>query len=281
MKALYENIDKHKQGASFVAYHSVVPYFEFKWHYHPEYELTLITKGEGKRLVGDSYESFETGDLVLLGSGLPHTWSSEPQRGGTSAVVIQFSSEFIGSFLRHAEFADIERLLSNASSGLFFPSVQNRNTVTLIKKLPSRTGIEKVMALLDILRQLSIQQPSALASEFFSPVKGKESEGRINKVFTYIQKQSADGLSLRKAAELVHLSDSAFCKFFKRVTGRTFSDYVNDIRTGNACRLLTETDRTIGEVAHASGFESLTYFNRVFLKKKGMTPGAFRKGIRQ
>ncbi|MES2485851.1 MAG: AraC family ligand binding domain-containing protein, partial [Bacteroidota bacterium] len=97
MKALYENVESKRINTSFVAYHSMVPYFEFKWHYHPEYELTLITKGSGKRLVGDSYESFTEGDLVLLGGGLPHTWMSEPEAGNTAAVVIQFSEDFIST----------------------------------------------------------------------------------------------------------------------------------------------------------------------------------------
>ncbi len=282
MKAAYENVESKKEGASFVAYHSVVPYFEFKWHYHPEYELTLITRGEGKRLVGDSYENFEAGDFVLLGSGLPHTWSSEPNvKDSASAVVIQFSAEFINSFLQYPEFEAIKRLLKASQTGLCFPAETTETIIKKIKKLPERTGIARVTSLLDILQMLSTQSGRQLSSEFFASAKGKENEERINKVCGYIQKHSAESISLDKAAGLVGLTNSAFCKFFKRVTGKTFSDYVNDIRTGNACRLLTESDRTINEIAFASGFESLTYFNRVFLKKKKMTPGVFRKSIKR
>lgn len=280
MKAAYENVENKKQGASFVAYHSVVPYFEFKWHYHPEYELTLITQGEGKRLVGDSYENFEVGDLVLLGSGLPHTWSSEPTiKDKTSAVVIQFSTEFINSFLQHTEFDGIKRLLDASHSGLHFPTEPSEAIIRKIRKLPEQTAIARVISLLDILQMLSTQAGKPLSSEFFASAKGKENEERINRVCGYIQKHSAESISLDKAAGLVGLTNSAFCKFFKRVTGKTFSDYVNDIRTGNACRMLTESDKTINEIAFASGFESLTYFNRVFLKKKKMTPRDFRNSI--
>jgi AraC-like DNA-binding protein len=281
MKALYENVESKKGDTSFVAYHSVVPYFDFKWHYHPEYELTLITKGSGKRLVGDSFESFTEGDLVLLGQGLPHTWTSEPlEKKKVSAVVIQFSQEFISSFLKHTEFNDITKLLAQSATGLFFPSDECRSLIKKIQKLPEKEGVNRVTALLNILQQLAEQNPQELATKFFTSAKSKENEVRINKVFRYIQEHSSGNINLEKAASLVHLTDSAFCKFFKRVTGKTFSDYVNDIRIGNACRLLTDSDRTVNEIAFESGIETLTYFNRVFLKKKGMTPGTFRKSIR-
>lgn len=282
MKAFYENIESKKGSNSFVAYHSVVPYFEFKWHYHPEYEIAMITSGEGKRLVGDSYENFYTGDLVLLGSGLPHTWASEPAgKKNVSAVVIQFSEAFIGSFLQFDEFSEIRKLLDNASMGLHFPKESYKDIAQDIENLPYKEGVERVTALIEILRQLALKRPVPLASEFYTPARKKENEVRINKVCGYIQKHSGSNISLERAASLVHMSPSAFCKFFKRVTAKTFSDYVNDIRIGNACRMLTESDNTISEIAFASGFESLTYFNRVFMKKKGLTPGNFRKNLRQ
>ena len=281
MKAAYENVEIRKGNTSFVVYHSIVPYFEFKWHYHPEYELTLITKGSGKRLVGDSYENFSEGDLVLLGSGLPHTWASERvEKGKVSAVVIQFSEIFIKSFVQHPEFADVGKLLAGASTGLHFTKENSREIIKKIEKLPSKESVARITGLLSILQLLAQQDGKPLASAFFTSAKGKENEERINKVCRYIQEHSGESISVEKAATLVHLSSSAFCKFFKRVTGKTFSDYVNDIRIGNACHLLTESDKTINAIAFESGFESLTYFNRTFLKKKKSTPGMFRKSIR-
>lgn len=262
-----------------MAYGFTVPYFEFKWHYHPEYELTLITQGNGKRLVGDSYESYSTGDLVLLGSELPHTWTSDPVKNKkVSAVVVQFSREFIERFLDLEEFKRIGSMLSSANRGLFFPD--SENVAQELKALLSLSGIEKITALINILQRLTSLTPHKLSSEYFQLVKGQETESRVNKVCQYIQKHSDEPLSLDQAAALIHLSRSAFSKFFKRATGKTFSDYVNDIRIGKACRLLTETDKAVNEIAYATGFDSLTYFNRVFLKKKGVTPRQFRIGLR-
>ena len=275
MKALYEDIASKKGNESFLAYSFKVPAFEFKWHYHPEYELTLITKGSGKRLVGDSYESFDVGDLVLLGPDLPHTWSSQSiNKQYVSAIVVQFSEEFINSFSSLKEFSKILKLLAASSHGLFFP-----HALTIyrsLEELPELSGVEKVAALLTILQKLTGQKCMKLSSEYFSAVKGEETENRINKVCQYIQKNASKNITLDQAAGLIHLSRSAFSKFFKRATGKTFSDYVNDIRIGNACYLLTESDKAINEIAYESGFESLTYFNRVFLRKKGITPRQFR-----
>lgn len=275
MKAIFEDIPSKKGNESFLAYEFTVSLFDFKWHYHPEYELTLITEGFGKRLVGDSNENFETGDLVLLGPGLPHTWSSEEREKKTvSAIVIQFSEEFIESFLHLHGFDKISNLLSSSSRGLHF-----QNPIELyqqIEQLPQVSGVEKVTSLLSILHRLATQKYIQLSSEYFNAVKSEETENRINKVCQFIQRNFKKGINLEQAASLIHLSNSAFSKFFKRATGKTFSDYVNDMRIGNACQQLTESDKTIGEIAFNSGFESLTYFNRVFLKKKGATPRKFR-----
>ena len=275
MKALYEDIASKKGNESFLAYAFEVPFFEFKWHYHPEYELTLITKGKGKRLVGDSYENFESGDLVLLGSDLPHTWSSDKVKNQkVSAVVVQFSADFIHRFLTLTEFDKISGMLAASDRGLFFRDAENVHEA--LEGLTKLSGVEKITSLLDMLQKLTAQPCEKLSSEYFNAIKGEETENRINKVCQYIQKNASNDITLEQVAALIHLSRSAFSKFFKRATGKTFSGYVNDIRIGNACYLLTESDKAINEIAYETGFESLTYFNRVFLKKKEITPRDFR-----
>jgi len=278
MKALLEDIEGKKGNESFLAYSFTVPSFEFKWHFHPEYELTLITRGSGKRLVGDSYQNFEAGDLVLLGPDLAHTWVSNPsgKAKDVSAVVIQFSATYIQSFLVLHEFKEIASLLSSAPFGLAFSS---QGIAEPIAELPNKAGVEKVAALMLILQKLTTQKPKKLASGYFRPVRGTENEKRINIICQYVQKHASEKFSLEKVATLVHLSRSAFCKFFKRATGQTFTDYVNDIRIGIACELLIESEKHINEIAYRSGFDSLTYFNRIFIKKKGVTPRKFREQI--
>jgi AraC-like DNA-binding protein len=288
IRASFEDIDSKKGTNSYLAYRYNVPLFPFQWHYHPEYELTLILEGAGKRMVGDSYEYFSPGDLVLLGPGLPHTWVSE---GASAAVVVQFSDTFITPLLQYAECERIRKLLMRSAVGLCFPARAVRggakppaaggNTALgeLVRQLPGKRGVARITGLLEVLQALAIATAQPLASSYFQPARGRKAEGRINKVCQYIQKHSSEDVSLQKIASLVNLSESAFCKFFKRTTGKTFSDYLVDIRVGHACHLLSESDDTISEIAYQAGFDSLTYFNRVFLRKKGLRPREFRKGV--
>jgi AraC-like DNA-binding protein len=281
MKAAFENIETLKGNLAYVAYSFTVPFFEFKWHYHPEYELTLITSGSGKRIIGDSHEHFSEGDLVLCGSGLPHTWSSESLKNETvSAVVIQFSETFINDFVRYQECGDIRQLLERSGRGLFFGDDIAASVGKSVAKLPGQKGVARITSLLKILEKLSGSDATTLSSEFYTASRSKETENRINKVCQFIQDHAAEDITVAQASEMVHLSKSAFCKFFKRTMRTNFSDYVNDIRIANACYLLSETDKPVREIAMETGFESLTYFNRIFMKKKTRTPSAFRKNHR-
>lgn len=278
MKAAFENVETLKGNRAYVAYSFTVPFFPFKWHYHPEYELTLITKGSGKRIIGDSHEPFSQGDLVLCGSGLPHTWSSEPfKHDNVSAVVIQFSEGFINDFTQYTECGDIRQLLTASARGLFFDDTVSASVAKSITKLPNQDGVARITSILKILQKLSESQHQTLSSEFYTASRSKETENRINRICRFIQDHSTENITVEQASAMIHLSKSAFCKFFKRTMKTNFSDYLNDIRIANACYQLSETDKTIREIALETGFESLTYFNRVFLKKKNRTPSAFRK----
>lgn len=277
MKPMLEDINAKKGQHSFMAYNISSHRFDFFWHYHPEYELTLILKGNGRRLVGDSHGSFDSGDLVLIGPDLPHTWVSDGSfKGKTAAVVIQFSSNFIERFTELSELSAINKLLVQARSGILFKEKKSTTVVEQMKLLPDKNGVEKIIGLLQILQELAKLKHASLASPFYQPLKGKENENRINKVCQYVQKHAAENMTTHKVAALIHLSPGAFCKFFKRITCKTFSDYVNDIRIANVCRELMATDKQIAEIAYGNGFETLTYFNRVFLKKKGVRPSEYR-----
>ena len=278
MKPKLEHVSHRVNNQSFLCYEVNVPAFEFLWHYHPEYELTYISKGKGKRLVGDSYETFEAGDLVLLGPLLPHTWITEKKgKENCSAIVIQFTHDFVKQLFQFPEMSAFEKLFVKADRGLHFNAAKNRNCILLLTKMVQSNELVSFTLLLQVLQQLAVKKPVPLTSVQYKPIKGNENQQRINKVFLYIQNEFKESVALKKAASLIHLSESAFCKFFKRASGKTFSDYTNEVRIGHACQLLIETDKAIGEIAFESGFESLTYFNRVFLKKKKVRPGRYRK----
>ena len=278
MRASFENIAAGNVAQAFSAYRLQVPGFEFNWHYHPEYELTLILKGAGKRMVGDSYESFREGDLVLIGPNLPHTWASEKIKKKDAmqeAIVVQFSPSIFSGFHVYPEFTGIRKILEQSAHGLSFQlSAGIRRNMEI---LPLKKTADRIALLIRILDQLAVEKFSVLSAGNYGALKGVKNEKRISQLSNYVQANFSKPITLANAARIVHLSPGAFCKFAKKAFGKTFSDHVNDIRVSHACKLLTETDKPISAIAFAAGFESLTYFNRVFLRKKGMQPNAFRK----
>ncbi|MBS1752800.1 MAG: AraC family transcriptional regulator [Bacteroidetes bacterium] len=274
MRAILEDIQSRQVNQSFVAYEFTVPFFEFKWHYHPEYELTLIKKGKGKRIIGDSHQFFLDFDLVFIGPGLPHTWFSDSGHEDCEAVVIQFREIFIQHFIKLKEFYPVTKLLIDSKQGLFFKG--NEDLYKKIMALPGQEGLTRVSELLTVLQLLAEQNGQALSSKDYTIHKNTKTFKRINLVCQHIQSHYQEKLSIEKVAGMLFLTKSAFCKFFKRAMKTPFSDYVNDIRIGHSCRMLTASDKTIKEIALECGFESLTYFNRVFQKKNGMTPSRYR-----
>jgi AraC-like DNA-binding protein/uncharacterized RmlC-like cupin family protein len=278
MRAKLEQFPQDAQGHSILCYEVKAPSFDFYWHYHPEYELTFILKGEGKRLVGDTYETFKAGDLVLLPPMLPHTWISEKGRNGNClAIVIKFSQASIEQLCQLPELASFKKLLTTAARGLQFTGSKSKELVPLLKLLLRGDTMTKLTSFLQVLHTITQAKATSIASRHYKPLKGNENQQRLNAIFRYVEKEFRSTISLKKAASLIHLSESAFCKYFKRASGKTFSDYTNDVRIAHACELLIETDKPISEIALQSGFESLSYFNRVFLAKKKLRPREYRK----
>ena len=276
MKAILEDIKTNQGISSFHAFRYQVPYFQFKWHYHPEFELTYIVKGNGYRIVGNSYEPFNDGDLVLLGSNLPHTWSGKADGDVNSdAIVIQFSSEFILPFLELNESLLIKKMLDSSLRGINFEP--DEQLVTKIIEITETNGVERILKLISILDILSKKQIKLIAPNTFHNVVSRKSEVRINKVCLFIQNNFQNKIYLKEVADLIYLTESNFCKFFKKATGKTYSDYVNEIRINEASRLLFQSDKTISQISFECGSETLSYFNRVFLNKKGITPSVYRK----
>jgi AraC-like DNA-binding protein len=279
MRAKLEQFPQDAQEHSFLCYEVKAPLFDFYWHYHPEYELTFILKGEGKRLVGDTYETFKAGDLVLLPPMLPHTWISEKHKNGTClAIVIKFSQASMEQLCQLPELASFKKLLSLSARGLQFTGSKSKEVVPLLKLLLQGDAMTRLMRFLQVLNEITQAKATPIASTQYKPLKGNKNQKRLNAIFKYVEKEFRSTISLKKAASLIHLSESAFCKYFKRASGKTFSDYTNDVRIAHACELLIETDKPISEIALQSGFESLSYFNRVFLAKKKLRPREYRFG---
>jgi AraC-like DNA-binding protein len=269
-------------AASFVYRIKREPGFSAFWHYHPEYQLTLVVRGQGKRFVGDHVSPFKVGDLVLTGPDLPHMWCSSRPRGGAGlpheAVMIQFpESIFGGRFLELPEMSSVRRLLERSALGIRFGDAVRRAVGPRVLRMGRKRGLSRLIELLEILRILS-QAPAEgpLSSRSYSASVRSSDRQRIDRICRYTVEHAAGPVSLPQAAAAAHMSVPAFTRFFKRCTGKTFTEYLTELRVGSACRFLVETDRSVTEVCFAAGFHNVSTFNRRFRELKGMTPRAFR-----
>jgi len=278
MRPRLEKLGNTANMRSFTCYKVSVPFFEFYWHFHPEYELTLILKGKGSRLVGNSMQPFEKGDFVLLGPNLPHVWvSDEKEEGPCEALVIQFPEVFIQNLLHFPEWNHLDHILQNAGKGLAYSNISTKEREHLTAQMRQIIENHSLSGLIELLVQLTTIEGRTLSTEVFFSQKPSGDSTRLKAVLHFIQLNYLHSITLKNAAASIHLSESAFSKFFARKMGKPFTSYLNELRIAHACRLLVETDKPISNVAHASGFENLSYFNRVFLQQKKVSPSGLRK----
>jgi AraC-like DNA-binding protein len=282
MKAAYEHISTGGQ-ASFAFRTSRVRGFPFNWHFHPEYELTLIPTGRGKRFVGDHIDDYTAGDLILLGPNVPHTWyspaSDAKEHGMQSSVVIQFLHTFMGEgFFERPEMSDILRLLNRSRHGLNFFGPASRSIGKKMMEMKRLKPVARFAVLIEVLQLLSqARSHKILASKQYAPSLRTNEHQRIDKVCAYMNDRYRYPVAVEDAARLACLSPSAFSRLFHRTTGKTFVAYLTELRVAAACQSLCETDHNICDVALDSGFENLSNFNRRFLKAKKMTPREYRR----
>lgn len=254
-------------------------HFPFYWHFHPEVELTVILKGRGRRFVGDQIASYGPGDLVLVGCNLPHSWASDPRSApGQQALVLQFSAGFLGeAFFQAPELREIRGLLNRAARGLSFSASPASRAIARLKALGKLQNLDQLLELLKILSLLSQdRRAKSLSGPGSSLTLQLENRQRIDKVCGYMAQHFREALPLSQAAGLLHMSESAFSRFFARRCGKSFVAYLNELRVSYACKLLLEGDQAVSEICFESGFNNLSNFNRQFLKLKKSSPQAFR-----
>jgi len=262
------------------------PYF-ISWSFHPEYELHFIRESRGVLFCGDYVGEFFPGHLSLIGPNIPHQWASNLSPGDTIRdrdVLAQFRSERIdeGRDL-FPEFAEVRPLLKAAKRGIEFSGRAAREGGRLLQQVGTMTGLERLLAFLQLLRVLAQSRDDErkqLASSNYENVMSSEHAHAVSAMISYVVKNFAGDIRLSRAAEAANMSEPSMSRFFKRSTGMGFAEYVRKLRIGLACRLLAETDREIVEISAEAGYENLSNFNRSFLREKGMTPSKYRKSVR-
>ena len=255
--------------------------FDYPVHYHPEYEINLVMDCTGSRVVGDSEEAFGTSDLVMVGPSLPHAWKSDAETN--HVITIQFSADMLNyPMVSKRIFSPIRQLLQDSVHGLSFEGTDQAAIKEQIIALTRMQGFQSVTTFLNILNLMANANRKRLVTNLYEPELGATSKSRrITKVCEYIDKNLDKELSLSDVAELVNMSESAFSHFFKKRTGMSYINYVNNQRIAKACTLLAETTLSAAEICYDCGFNNKSNFIRIFTRKKGMTPIQYRKFITQ
>ncbi|GAA4445937.1 AraC family transcriptional regulator [Nibrella saemangeumensis] len=265
---------------SFSVRQDKMPYFYNRWHYHPEIELIHIETGTGTQLIGDSIQNFQDGDVLLVGSNLPHYWRSEDRYFAgqpdmwSTATVVHFQENFWGErFLYLPENRPIRTLLDKAKAGIRVTGTTQHRVQDLLARLLTAPGSERILLLLTTLQTIALSSDVTVLSSSSQFARISEAEAdQINRIYAYSIANFQRKISLEEIAEVANVSPNSFCRYFKSRTRKTYSQFLLELRIGHACRLLLEGKLSIAQVCYESGFNNFSNFNKYFKEHTGLSP---------
>jgi AraC-like DNA-binding protein len=254
------------------------------WHYHNNYEISFITEGSGKRIVGDSIEEFQPGDLAFIGPNLPHVWiadkgSRTPSNRTLEMVFLQFTSIVLSSqILSLPEFSFVKRALDLSERGIQIVGQTLNEVSEIMLQLPYLKSFDRMLnffKMMDIIGKSKTNVP--LASKNYLKLRFTTGNKRIATIHEYLMNNYQEEVNLKKLATLVNMAEGSLCRFFKMHMGITLFEYLNQIKTEFACKLLMDNDLSIMVVCFDSGFNNISHFNKQFKKITGVPPSEYRK----
>lgn len=249
------------------------------WHFHPEYEIVFISNGRGKRHIGDHISYFDDGDLIFLGPDLPHFGFTQELFEEHVEIVVQMKSDFLGdAFLNRPEMRLVEQLFERSRQGLSFSGKTKAEVGRTLTQLPSFNNFDRLIELLRVLQVLatSTEYEVLNATGLSLSVSGQDQD-RMKSIFTFVEQNFQEQIRLEEVAELLSMTVPAFCRYFKKLTRKTFTQFVNEFRIAHACRMLSDEHLSIANVSFDSGFNNISHFNKQFRIITGVSPSEYRK----
>ena len=281
MKTEFEIIQPDT-GSSFRVLHHNVSADTFKWHYHyhPEYEIVCVFHGSGRRHVGNHLSNYEDGDLVLIGSNLPHGGFGYGSVDMHEEVVVQFKADCLcDNFLAKPEMENIRKLFERSKQGLSFHGKTKKELSVKFKNLTQLPHFERLIELLNILQKLanSLEFITLNQDDIRYNFSLKDQE-RLGKVYKYVEEKYSQNVDIQSVAKICNLTIPAFCNYFKKNLNQTFTDFTNEYRINQACKMLLEGSEIV-DICYRCGFNNVSYFGRVFKQFKGTNPSQFRRNF--
>jgi len=266
---------------SFHINHMKVDRFPSMRHFHQEVEILLVLNGTGTRFVGDSVEPFSAGDLVMTGPNVPHEWCSDRglEKMESEAIYLLFNTEILGSeFWNLPESKIIHKIIQQSQRGIKLTGKTRDEVADLMQSIESSYGFTRIILLMSILEKIACNgEFQYLASPSVTNSTDAHDTERINKVYRYVLANLSQEITLEKAASISSLSKAAFCRYFRKRTNKTFIQFLNEIRIGQACRHLINENRSVAEICFICGYNNISYFIRQFRRVTGLTPLNYRR----
>jgi len=272
-------------GHSFSVRQDLVPYINTMWHYHDEVELIHFRKGEGIQFIGDNIKRFKSGDVVIVGSNLPHYWRfddiyfEEKTTKIADVRVAHFTENFWGeNFLDLPENNKLKTVLENAKRGLQISGHPRLIVAELLDQLINAVGTKRIILLMEALSIISdCKQLLSLSSIGFKPSFSEKEKNSITAIYEYSLKNFKVKIKMKEIAKVANISPNSFCRYFKSRTGKTYTQFLIELRVGHACKLLIENNQGIKRLCYESGFNNLTSFYKYFKMITGKSPFAYQK----
>lgn len=282
MKPVYETIEPNP-GSSFAVFQYEMHYCEVLpfWHIHPELEIVYIEKGKGTRHIGNHLSSYEDGDLIILGSGIPHSNFGNNDYLRNTEVIVQLSEQLLkNQVFQLSEFRAISELLNRPNLAVSYHGETKLQAGKIMKKMYRADAYHKFLLLLELLNEL-------VHSEIFTELTigsaaldvYSNDYNRIVKIFDWVTQHYSHKITLGDVANIAGLTVNSFCRFFKNVTGKTFTTYLNEFRINKACELLGKKETSVTEILYQCGFTEPAYFSRLFKSITSQTPSEYRAKI--
>ncbi len=261
-------------------------YLDSPFHFHPNCELVYIEEGYGKKVIGDDISSFNEGDVLLMGPDLPHILTNDDDfyRGNkrlrSKAIVVYFSPLILHNLLRPNSLTTLNTLIKKSRRGLEVTGRAREIVGEKILDMAKQEDISQFITFLSVLEILSVSKEIRyLSSDKFVNTYNEKDTGRINAVYRFLMHNFKKDVQLEEVASIAHLAPTAFCRFFKQRTKKTFSGFLNELRIRHACELLNNPELSIAEISSLSGYRNATNFNKFFKEITGSTPSSFRKKL--
>lgn len=250
-----------------------------QWHFHPEYEIVYIAKGDGKRHIGDHIGHYQNGELIFLGPDLPHLGYP----AGSHELVLQMRADFLGlSFFDIPEMKAIRQLFERARTGIIFTGHAKHELGQRLEAMLTLSSFERLITLLSVLQDMAVtEEYESLNATGFAVEVNPQDHDRMEVIYSHVEAHFQRTIPLNEIADLVSMTVPAFCRYFKKLTNRTFTQMVNEFRITYASRLLHNADLSIASISYESGFNNLSHFNKQFRLITGVSPREYRQQLRR